>query len=177
VSNCQDGCQTNSQRYDDLLSTDRVDLSNTYRVIVLVWLGAVVRSATLAFSWASCFCIVLKEQCISKPRTANNRSNPQREVVRHVDPLVARKKTVHLLPFSWLNKVLQWPGRRPPVQSWREPVLCHHPGWSLLAGMPEHARHELIKWWCLQKISYPEYFRSLLIFLLSCLLVEQRAVS
>jgi len=36
VSNCQDGCQTNSRRYDDLLSTDRVDLSNTYRVIVLV---------------------------------------------------------------------------------------------------------------------------------------------
>jgi len=38
LSNCQDGCQTNSQRYDDLLSTDRVDISNTgtYRVIVLV---------------------------------------------------------------------------------------------------------------------------------------------
>ena len=36
MSNCQDGCQTNSRRYDDLLSTDRVDLSNTYRVIVLV---------------------------------------------------------------------------------------------------------------------------------------------
>jgi len=29
-------CQTNSRRYDDLLSTDCVDLSNTYRVIVLV---------------------------------------------------------------------------------------------------------------------------------------------
>ena len=36
LSNCQDGCQTNSRRYDDLLSTDRVDLSNTYRMIVLV---------------------------------------------------------------------------------------------------------------------------------------------
>ena len=36
LSNCQDGCQTNSRRYDDLLSTDRVDLSNTYRVIVLL---------------------------------------------------------------------------------------------------------------------------------------------
>jgi len=41
LSNCQDGCQTNSRRYDDLFSTDRVDLSNTYRVIVLVWVAAV----------------------------------------------------------------------------------------------------------------------------------------
>jgi len=53
LSNCQDGCQTNSRRYDDLLSTDRVDVSNTYRVIVLVWLGA-VRSAIHSVSWASC---------------------------------------------------------------------------------------------------------------------------
>ena len=45
MSNCQDVCQTISRRYDDLLSTDRIDLSNTHRVIVLVWLGA-VRSAT-----------------------------------------------------------------------------------------------------------------------------------
>jgi len=36
LSNFQDGCQTNSRRYDDLLSTDRVDLSITYRVIVLL---------------------------------------------------------------------------------------------------------------------------------------------
>jgi len=42
VSNCQDGCQTNTWRYDDLLSTDRVDLSNTYRVIVLVTGGSTV---------------------------------------------------------------------------------------------------------------------------------------
>ena len=53
MSNCQDGCQTDSRRYDDLLSTDRFDLSNTYRVIVLVWLGA-VRSATPSVSWVSC---------------------------------------------------------------------------------------------------------------------------
>ena len=39
--------------YDDLLSTDRVDLSNTYRVIVLVW-GQYGRPP-LAFSWASCY--------------------------------------------------------------------------------------------------------------------------
>jgi len=58
LSNCQDGCQTNSRRYDDLLSTDRVDLSNTYRVIVglLVRLGT-VRSATHSVSWASCYTI------------------------------------------------------------------------------------------------------------------------
>ena len=59
MSNCQDSCQTNSRRYDDLLSTDRVDLSNTYCVIVLVWLGA-VRSDTHSVSWASCyFCVHL----------------------------------------------------------------------------------------------------------------------
>jgi len=31
LSNCQDGCQTNSRSYDH-----RVDISNTYRMIVLV---------------------------------------------------------------------------------------------------------------------------------------------
>jgi len=66
MSNCQDGCQTNSRRYNDLLSTDRVGLSNTYRVIVLVWLGA-VRSDTHSISWASCLLLLLLLQLFCGP--------------------------------------------------------------------------------------------------------------
>jgi len=54
VSNCQDGCQTNSRRYDDLLSTDCVDLSSTYRVIVLVTGGS-----TVSHPWRSAGLLVL----------------------------------------------------------------------------------------------------------------------
>jgi len=51
VPHCQDGCQTNSRRYDDLLSTDCVDL--TAWLYLCDW-GQYGRPP-LAFSWASCF--------------------------------------------------------------------------------------------------------------------------